>query len=263
MNADADAGFDARSDRIRPSAAAHRRHAGRHVREGAAMKAVAIGLAAAACAGALHAQTPAQMEYDRQQREYWRQQEQQRQEQQRQQQILQQNAQRQQDESARAMPSLLPQGTGGAPAGGGTARAPGFAGTGGAAGAQLEQARQTWLKRPALPADRNPLLGTWTRPQAASGDPFAQLGALMKGGVCEVFFSGEAVFEFRNDTLVGRDKRTHRAEVLDQVEYRGDAKRVVVIPKTTLKLIVFDFDGPDRIHWAGQNCTLSRVSARR
>jgi hypothetical protein len=84
---------------------------------------------------------------------------------------------------------------------------------------------------------------------------------MMKGGVCEVFFSGDAVFEFRPDALVGIDKRTRRAEVLDHVEYRGDAKRVVVIPRTTLKLIVFDFDGPDRIRWAGQNCSLSRVSA--
>jgi hypothetical protein len=47
------------------------------------------------------AQTPAQMEYERQQREYWRQQEQQRQEQQRQQQLMQDNARRQQEESSR------------------------------------------------------------------------------------------------------------------------------------------------------------------
>jgi hypothetical protein len=67
------------------------------------------------------------------------------------------------------------------------------------------------------------------------------------------------VFEFRPDALVGIDKRTRRAEPLDQVEYRGGGKQVAVIPKATLKLIVFDFDGPDRIRWQGQNCTLSRV----
>ena len=45
------------------------------------------------------AQTPSQMEYERQQREYWRQQEQQRQEQQRQQQqLMNENARRQQEE---------------------------------------------------------------------------------------------------------------------------------------------------------------------
>ena len=47
------------------------------------------------------AQTPAQMEYERQQREYRQQQEQQRQEQQRQQQLMNENARRQQEESSR------------------------------------------------------------------------------------------------------------------------------------------------------------------
>ena len=47
------------------------------------------------------AQTPSQMEHERQQREDWRQQEQQRQEQQRQQQLMNENARRQQEESSR------------------------------------------------------------------------------------------------------------------------------------------------------------------
>lgn len=54
------------------------------------------------------AQTPAQMEYERQQREYWRQQEQQRQEQQRQQQLMNENARRQQEESNRAARAYAP-----------------------------------------------------------------------------------------------------------------------------------------------------------
>ena len=49
----------------------------------------------------IRAQTPSQMEYERQRREYWRQQEQQRQEQQRQQQLMNENARRQQEESSR------------------------------------------------------------------------------------------------------------------------------------------------------------------
>src|SRR6187551_2190186 len=48
-----------------------------------------------------YAQTPQQMEYERQQREYRQQQEQQRQEQQRQQQLMNENARRQQEESRR------------------------------------------------------------------------------------------------------------------------------------------------------------------
>ena len=203
-----------------------------------------------------HAQTPAQMEYERQQREYWRAQEQQRQEQQRQQQLMQENARRTQGQGMPNNAAGRPQSQGpGSPTSAGGV-------PGGAAGANLERARQDWLRRPALAAAQNPLLGAWTRPQArASNDPFAQLGAMMKGGLCEVFFSGDAVFEFRPGALVGIDKRTHRADPLDQVEYRGGGKQVVVIPKATLKLIVFDFDGPDRIRWAGQNCTLTRVGA--
>ncbi len=206
------------------------------------------------------AQTPQQMEYERQQREYWRQQEQQRQEQQRQQQIMNENARRQQEESSRLN---APPGSGASPAAPGGAPAAGGSYPGGAQAAELEKARQTWLRRPTLAADRNPLLGKWSRPASTRGnpsDPFAQLGALMKGGLCELLFGGGGVFEFRPDRLVGSDARTKEME-LDRVEYRGDAKRVVVIPKTTLKLIVFDFDGPDRVHWAGQDCVLVRTAA--
>jgi hypothetical protein len=227
------------------------------------MKRILLMITALASAVPALAQTPAQMDYERQQREYWRQQEQQRQEQQRQQQLMQDNARRQQEESARFLRPNLPQNPGetAAPMGGGA----GGGGTlGGPAGAQLEQSRQAWLKRPPLPSARNPLLGAWTRAQARvnAADPFAQLGALMKGGLCEMFFSADAVFEFRPGALVGIDKRTHQAQTLDQVEYRGDALHVAVIPRATLKLILFDFDGPDRIRWSGQNCTLNRVAGQ-
>ena len=210
---------------------------------------------AAAGAGAQTDAERQRMEYERQQREYWRAQEQQRQEQQRQQQLMQDNARRTQGEGTQGSRATAPQ-PGAMPSMGGGV-------PGGAAGANLERARQDWLKRPTLAAAQNRLLGAWTRPASRtnSADPFAQLGAMMKGGLCEVFFSGDAIFEFRPGALVGIDKRTHRADQLDQVEYRGGGARVVVIPKATLKLIVFDFDGSDRIHWSGQNCTLVRVGA--
>ncbi len=135
-------------------------------------------------------------------------------------------------------------------------------GGGGAGAAAADAARAKWQKQPPLPADRNPLLGRWTRPASTRtnpNDPFGQLQALAKGGLCEVLFGG-GVFEFRPDRLVGMDERTREQE-LDRVDYRGDAKHVVVLPKTTLKLMEFDVDGPDRIHWSGQNCVLVRVGA--
>jgi hypothetical protein len=199
------------------------------------------------------AQTPAQMEYDRQQREYRQQQEQQRQEQQRQQQLMNENARRQQEESRQLN---APKGQSSAPGQGTTPRTASPQ----SGGQALEEARQTWLKRPPLPPERNALLGRWKRPpgsQGNSSDPFAQLQALAKGGLCEVLFGG-GTFEFRTTTLVGFDARTSEQE-LDKVEYRGGGKQVVVLPKTTVRLMVFDFDGPDRISWSGQNCVLVRV----
>src|SRR5450432_1392390 len=133
---------------------------------------------------------------------------------------------------------------------------------GGAGAAGADAARAKWQKQPPLPADHNPLLGKWTRPactRSSPNDPFAQLQALAKGGMCETLFGG-GVSEFRPDRLIGMDDRTREQE-LDRVEYRGDAKYVVVLPKTTLKLIEFDVDGPDRVHWTGQNCILVRVAS--
>jgi len=133
--------------------------------------------------------------------------------------------------------------------------------TGGAPGAAAaDAARRQWQSRPALAPENNPLLGKWTRPAstgAKSNDPFSQLQALAKGGLCEALFGG-GVFEFRTDRLMGMDQRTPPQE-LDRVEYRGDSKHVVVLPKATVKLMEWDFEGPNRINWASQNCVLVRV----
>ena len=225
---------------------------------------VLVGMTLAAAVGISSAQTPAQMEYERQQREYRQQLERQREQQQQQQQLMNENARRQQEQSSRinaptgqSSGGYVPPATQGSA--GGTQGARGADPTGGEA---ASAARAMWEKRPALPPDRNPLLGKWTRPASTrtnSSDPFAALAAMAKGGLCEVLFGG-GVFEFRPDRLVGMDERTREQE-LDRVEYRGDAKRVVVLPKTTFKLIEFDFEGPDRINWASQKCVLVRVGA--
>jgi hypothetical protein len=207
-----------------------------------------------------YAQTPGQMEYERQQREYWRQQEQQRQEQQRQQQIMQENARRQQEESRRsnASPGAGTGNQSGTPGYGTPGRS---SATQGGGSDNLSAARAAWQKKPPLPAEQNPLLvGKWTRPassQGKSSDPFASLAALAKGGLCEALFGG-GTFEFRADRLIGMDTRTPPQE-LDRVEYRGDSKHVVVIPKTTFKLMEFDVEGPNRINWKSQNCVLVRA----
>jgi hypothetical protein len=201
------------------------------------------------------------MEYERQQREYRLQMERQREEQQRQQQIMNENARRQQEESRRLN---APQGSGmggqsGTP-GSGTPP-PERSASGQASTNNLSAARAAWQKKPPLPPEQNPLLaGKWIRPtstQGKSSDPFATLAAMAKGGLCDVLFGG-GTFEFRTDRLMGMDARTPPQE-LDRVEYRGDSKHVVVIPKTTVKLMEFDVEGPNRINWKSQKCVLVRA----
>ena len=203
-----------------------------------------------------YAQTPAQMEYERQQREYRLQMERQQQEQQRQQQLMNENARRQQEESRRL--NTNPGSGMGSQSGNYPTPTPGRSNS---ASDNLSAARTEWQKKPALPPEQNPLLvGKWTRPastQGKSSDPFAALTAMAKGGLCDVLFGG-GTFEFRTDRLVGMDARTPPQE-LDRVEYRGDSKHVVVIPKTTVKLMEFDVEGPNRINWKSQKCVLVRA----
>ena len=146
---------------------------------------------------------------------------------------------------------------------GGSAMVPGGGGAGGAGAAAMDAARRKWLSQPALAPDRNPLLGSkWTRPASTRpnpNDPFGQIQALAKGGMCELLFGG-GVFEFRQDRMIGMDARTPPQE-LDRVEYRGDPKHVVVIPKTTVKLMEFDVEAPDRINWKAANCVLVRAES--
>ena len=131
-----------------------------------------------------------------------------------------------------------------------------------AVAAAYEKARRNWLKQPPLPADRNPLIGSrWMRPastQGKPGDPFGNLMALAKGGLCEVLFGG-GVFEFRAGALVGMEPNGSGQQELDRVEYRGDAHHVVVLPNTTVRIMEWDVEGPDRIRWASQNCVLVRA----
>jgi hypothetical protein len=151
-----------------------------------------------------------------------------------------------------------------APGQGGPAAPGGAYGPGGdpAVAAAYENARRSWLKRPPLPAEINPLLGSrWMRPastQGKPGDPFAGLMALAKGGLCEVLFGG-GKFEFRAGALVGMEPNGSGEQELDRVEYRGDARHVVVLPQQTVRIMEWDIEGPDRIRWASQNCVLVRA----
>jgi hypothetical protein len=164
----------------------------------------------------------------------------------------------QQQEQQRQQPSTAPGQAAPAMRGGAYGSSSGDA----AVAAAYENARRSWLKRPALLADRNPLLGSrWMRPastQGKPGDPFSGLMALAKGGLCDVLFGG-GTFEFRAGALVGMEPNGSGEQELDQVEYRGDAHHVVVLPRQTVRIMEWDIEGPDRIRWASQNCVLVRA----
>jgi hypothetical protein len=136
-----------------------------------------------------HAQTPAQMEYERQQREYRQQQEQQRQEQQRLQQLQNENARRQQEEINRGARGSIPKG---APAQSG--QSPGYARGSSGSGS----AREICKTKPLRAGERNPLLGQWQLAEMPAGDNFQQLFQLAAKPQCAPYQKG---VEFRERSM--------------------------------------------------------------
>ncbi|HKO67468.1 MAG TPA: hypothetical protein VJU53_06665, partial [Burkholderiaceae bacterium] len=204
---------------------------------------------------AANAQTPAQIEYERQQREYARQQEQQRQEQQRQQQIMQENARRQQEELNRSIRATTPGSSiPSAPSRAGVPTTPGTSSP--PSGARSEQeTRQTWERQPPLARDRNPLLGRWYKMKPA--DPFP----MVQGGACGLFFGTEFYVEFRPSAIVAVS-RDGREQVVAQVIYRGGGKRVAVLkkgqPYGVTDLFVFDI-GDRYATLSDYDCKMTRA----
>lgn len=212
-----------------------------------------------------NAQTPGQMEYERQQREYRQQQDTQRQDQQRQQQLMNDNARRQQEETNRGVRAMMPGSSiPSAPSGG---AAPTTSGTGSySSGARVPQeTRPTWEKQPLLAPDRNPLIGRWARQTADQSTLAGAIMSMVSAGACGLFFGpSDGFVEFRPTTLVAVD-RSGREEVLVEVTYRGRAKRVAVLPKVSpqalIDLFVFDVDSADRITLSNSDCQMVRAGA--
>ena len=186
--------------------------------------------------------TNQQLEYERQQREYWRQQEQKREEERRQQQIWQDNARRQQEESNRARAST-PNSSPDVPTpsrGSGPTRS-----SGGDAAALCKS-------HPVRAGERNPLIGGQWRPlNAPTGDAFTQLFQMATLGVCAVFQAG---IEFRERTHVNAV-----GEFPIQYGHKGDVW-FACFPDTTF---AFRIDDANQISVAGVDppCRLRRLGA--
>lgn len=199
------------------------------------------------------AQSPAEqqrMEYERQQREYWRAQEAKRMEEHRRQQQYQEEQRRQREQHEAEKKRYL-----GAPSGG-SYTPPSPSGDDSAeARRAVAEARATWEKQPPLPASLNPLLGKWQLQRASGAAQNSLLGMLANPGAitCPVLF-GEGVLDFRETVLADA-----AGNAMDQVRYRGGGNRVAVLGTRGVQLMVFDFEGPSRIKSAFYDCVLLRM----
>ena len=140
-----------------------------------------------------------------------------------------------------------------------------------AAAAQGRQVLQAWQSRPALAAERNPLLGRWNSMgnQAqgrapAGGDIAALANALiggLTGGLCDSML-GRGLVEFRPTSVVAIGPGG-REQLLYHAEYRGGDSRVVVLPRDAASFthMIVDFNGADRAIVVGPGCALSRGDA--
>jgi hypothetical protein len=126
--------------------------------------------------------------------------------------------------------------------------------------AEIQDIRATVLKQPALPANRNRLLGRWQQanPPAAPADLISQIAGALSGNRCELMFGGGTV-EFRSDRWIVAD--ADGPADLGPVAYREGNNGVFVLPEKGLQLMAFSFDGPDRVALLDMDCKLKRVTA--
>lgn len=123
--------------------------------------------------------------------------------------------------------------------------------------------RERVLRLPALPPERNPLLGRWRRvtPGGAvqGGGGLGQLMAMAAAGPCGMLL-GSGVIEFTAGELFSTDASGR--DSLGRVQYRMQGNRAYAVPQPgAVQLLAFEILGPDRIREAlvGGNCTLVRV----
>jgi tetratricopeptide (TPR) repeat protein len=129
--------------------------------------------------------------------------------------------------------------------------------------AALKALRARLLALPALPPDRNPLLGRWriatgTRP--SGGDDLSQLmGMLTNPGaaMCEFVFGGGSV-EFKPGSWASDDGAGD--DSLGPLQYRAQDKQVFALPDQGLPLLGFDIVDRSTIReFRLPDCVLVRV----
>ena len=126
-----------------------------------------------------------------------------------------------------------------------------------------------WYAKPALPPDRNPLLGRWrqtgSKPPRVAG-PLGQLtngflAGAMAGG-CQSMF-GKGVIAFEPNALQWVAPDGHE-EILNHVGYRANGNDVVMVTRDpgAVPALFFGFPNHDHAVVAVFGCTMERLGAR-
>jgi tetratricopeptide (TPR) repeat protein len=132
--------------------------------------------------------------------------------------------------------------------------------------AALSALRAKLLASPALPPDRNPLLGQWrlaTGTTPPGGDDLSQLMGMLSnpgGAMCEVVFGG-GIIEFKPESWASNDSAGD--DSLGPIQYRMQEEQVFAIPDQGLPLLGFDIVDESNIReFRLQDCALVRVGAQ-
>jgi hypothetical protein len=121
---------------------------------------------------------------------------------------------------------------------------------------EVERDRALFLKTPAIPPQKNSLLGQWRldRTKRKPANALAEINAAISQPACEMVF-GDGIWDFRPKALYGIDAGIGETKLTD-VDYRGNEGIIGVIPKSG-KLFVFKILGADRV----QELTSTRIGA--
>jgi len=132
--------------------------------------------------------------------------------------------------------------------------------------ATLKAFRARLLASPALPPDRNPLLGRWRVATSAAprgGDDLSQLMGMLSnpgGAMCEVVFGG-GVIEFKPGSWASNDSAGD--DSLGPIQYRTQDKKVFALPDQGLPLLGFEIVDKSTIReFRLQDCVLVRVGTQ-
>jgi tetratricopeptide (TPR) repeat protein len=132
--------------------------------------------------------------------------------------------------------------------------------------AALQALRAELLASPALPSDRNPLLGRWrvaTGVKPRAGDDMSQLMEMLSNpgaAMCEVVFGGGTT-EFKPGSWAANDSAGD--DSLGPIQYRAKDKQVFALPDQGLPLLGFDIvDGSTIREFRLPDCELVRVGAQ-